>query len=145
MLPEKVTAPTGMAQYSPCARIGPSGSDTRSSCRRRWWVTRRSPCFYRDLIDAPSAGPAAAADVYEGAPSHGVLSLMEEPDGRLVQVRHRAGPCLTTASWRSPASSRSRGGGHAPSRFAVIGRYVLHPDTFLHLERIPRGAGARSS
>ena len=38
-------------------------------------------------------------------------------------------------------SSRSRRPSEAPSTLAVVGRYVLEPEIFGQLKRIPRGAG----
>jgi UTP--glucose-1-phosphate uridylyltransferase len=56
---------------------------------------------------------------------YGVVSAGRE-SGRMVEVKGLV---------EKPAPEK------APSRLAVIGRYILQPDVFAEIERLPRGAG----
>jgi UTP--glucose-1-phosphate uridylyltransferase len=93
-----------------------------------------------DLIDAPRPCLAQLADAH-AATGGNVLALMEVPaehtarygvvdpgriDGALVEIRGLV---------EKPAPER------APSRLAVIGRYVLTASVFRHLDRQEPGAG----
>ena len=69
---------------------------------------------------------AAAADVPRELPNrYGILDVVED-DGRLARAKglvEKPDPAL------------------APSTLSIIGRYILQPDVFEHLEKQERGAG----
>jgi UTP--glucose-1-phosphate uridylyltransferase len=68
----------------------------------------------------------AVMDVpHEQVSRYGILDVKRD-DGRLIDVKGLV---------EKPPAAR------APSRVAVIGRYILHPGVFDHLDRQQRGAG----
>ena len=94
-----------------------------------------------DLLDAKVPGIRQLADVYERT-GQGVVALYEVPVGHehmygIVDGK-RTGPRELSLSKliEKPAP------GTAPSRLAIIGRYVLPPEIFEILAATPPGRGA---
>ncbi|MBK9069989.1 MAG: UTP--glucose-1-phosphate uridylyltransferase [Myxococcales bacterium] len=94
-----------------------------------------------DLIDndeAPAIGQLA--DVY-AATGKGAIAIMEVPAGH----EHRYG--IVQGTWIAPGQMAIAGmvekpaPGKAPSRFAIVGRYVLPPAIWAHLADGKPGAG----
>ena len=91
-------------------------------------VRAERPCL-RQMIDAHAGVGGNMVAVMEVAPEHtaryGVVDPGREQD-RLIEVRG-------LVEKPDPAE--------APSTYAVIGRYILLPEVFKHLDRHERGAG----
>jgi len=139
---EKVTAPTSMAEYVAVRQERPLGLGHAVLMARK--VVGDSPfavLLPDDLIDARRPALRQLLDVYEARRPHGVLALMEVPEADVSKYGIVSGRMLDDRVMEITGIVEKPRAEAAPSRFAVIGRYVLHPDTFWHLERIPRGAG----
>lgn len=139
---EKVTAPTHMAEYVAVRQERPLGLGHAVLMAKK--VVGDTPfavLLPDDLIDAKRPALRQLMDVYEARHPHGVLALMEVPDEDVSKYGIVAGHMLDDRVMEITGIVEKPSIENAPSHFAVIGRYVLHPDTFLHLERIPRGAG----
>ena len=91
-------------------------------------VRAERPCL-RQMVDAHAGVGGNMVAVMEVAPEHtaryGVVDPGREQD-RLIEVRG-------LVEKPDPAE--------APSTYAVIGRYILLPEVFKHLDRHERGAG----
>ncbi len=138
----KVTAPTTMAQYIAVRQDRPLGLGHAVLMAKK--VVGDAPfavLLPDDLIDARRPALRQLLDVYEERHPHGVLALMEVPEADVSKYGIVAGRLLDDRVMEITGIIEKPAAADAPSRFAVIGRYVLHPDTFWHLERIPRGAG----
>ena len=92
-----------------------------------------------DLIDARGALSQADGGPFRQRQHRRRADRAAVPDR---QVRHREDRCAGTATCcASSASSKSPSRRKAPSNLAVVGRYLLTPRVFAHLERIGEGAG----
>ena len=93
-----------------------------------------------DLIDAPRPVIGQMADLYAKDP-YSILGVQEIPREQtdqygIVAVDPRAGePARITAIVEKPKPQA------APSTLAVVGRYILSPRIFHHLQRLQTGAG----
>jgi UTP--glucose-1-phosphate uridylyltransferase len=91
-------------------------------------ILARTACL-KQMVDAHEKVGGNVIAVMDVAPEHvsryGILAPGKD-DGRLVEVK---------ALVEKPARDK------APSTMAVIGRYILEPTVFEHLERQNRGAG----
>jgi UTP--glucose-1-phosphate uridylyltransferase len=91
-------------------------------------ITGDVPCL-KQMVDAHAETGGNIVAVEEVAREHtnryGVLDPLED-DGRLVAMRGMV---------EKPEPAK------APSRLAVIGRYILLPEVFAHLDRHQTGAG----
>jgi UTP--glucose-1-phosphate uridylyltransferase len=91
-------------------------------------VLARTPCL-KQLVDAyeqKGGNVVAVMDVpREHTNRYGILDVARD-DGRLAEIKG-------LVEKPSPAE--------APSTLSIIGRYVLQPDVFDHLDRQERGAG----
>ncbi len=92
-----------------------------------------------DIIasERPAIGDLVAA---QRRPDEAVVTLLEVP----AEETRRYGICAGT--WEGSRMAITRmvekpAPDVAPSRFAIVGRYLLPPDIFAILESIPRGAG----
>jgi len=139
---EKVTAPTHMAEYVAVRQDRPLGLGHAVLMAKK--VVGDAPfavLLPDDLIDAKRPALRQLMDVYEEHHPHGVLALMQVPDEDVSKYGIVAGDMINDRVMKITGIVEKPSIEDAPSRYAVIGRYVLHPDTFWHLERIPRGAG----
>jgi UTP--glucose-1-phosphate uridylyltransferase len=91
-------------------------------------VLSRTPCL-KQLVDAyeeKGGNVVAVMDVpREHTNRYGILDVAKD-DGRLAEIKGLV---------EKPAPAK------APSTLSIIGRYVLQPDVFDHLDRQDRGAG----
>ncbi len=139
---ERVTAPTGMAQYMAVRQNRPLGLGHAVLMARK--VVGENPfavLLPDDLIDARRPALRQLLDVYDRHRPHGVVALMPVSDADVSKYGIVAGHELPDGTFRITDIVEKPPLEKAPSRLAVIGRYVLHPDTFAMLERVPRGAG----
>ncbi|MGH1411981.1 MAG: UTP--glucose-1-phosphate uridylyltransferase GalU [Pelagimonas sp.] len=91
-------------------------------------IAAEKPCLQQmvEAYEETGGNMVAAMEVpAEKASSYGVLDV-EEDMGSIVKVKGMV---------EKPAA------GKAPSNLAVIGRYILSPDVFRHLNKIKSGAG----
>ena len=91
-------------------------------------VLARTPCLKQmvDVFEETGGNVVAVMDVpREHTSRYGILDVAAD-DGRLATVRGLV---------EKPAPEK------APSTLSIIGRYILQPAIFEHLERIGRGAG----
>jgi UTP--glucose-1-phosphate uridylyltransferase len=92
-----------------------------------------------DLIDSRVPAIAQLWDVhrkYGGS----VVAVMEVPRSRISSYGVAAGVWLTPSVMRVTELVEKPSPGRAPSRFGIVGRYVLSPRIFGMLERTRRGA-----
>lgn len=92
------------------------------------FVRAETPCLGQmiDAFEATGGNVVAVMDVpKEQTNRYGILDPGEE-DGRLVEIKG-------LVEKPEPAA--------APSTLSIIGRYILMPDVFTHLDRKERGAG----
>lgn len=139
---ERVTAPTGMAQYMAVRQNRPLGLGHAVLMARR--VVGENPfavLLPDDLIDARRPALRQLLDVYETHAPHGAVALMPVSDADVSKYGIVAGEQRPDGTFRITGIVEKPPLEKAPSRLAVIGRYVLHPETFDMLESIPRGAG----
>jgi UTP--glucose-1-phosphate uridylyltransferase len=97
-------------------------------------------CLGDDLIEAsqPGIGQLAAQYAKHGL---GVVALMEVPPDQTHQYGIAAGEPIDDRTLRITRIVEKPKPGTAPSNLAVIGRYVLPPEIFGHLERQKPGVG----
>ncbi len=91
-------------------------------------IAAEKPCLQQmvEAYEETGGNMVAAMEVpAEKASSYGVLDIQEDM-GNMVKVKGMV---------EKPAVDQ------APSNLAVIGRYILSPDVFRHLNRIKSGAG----
>jgi UTP--glucose-1-phosphate uridylyltransferase len=91
-------------------------------------ILGRTPCLKQmvDVFDETQGNVVAVMDVpREHTKRYGILDI-EKDEGRLVAVRG-------LVEKPEPAA--------APSTLSIIGRYILQPEIFGHLQRTERGAG----
>lgn len=139
---ERVIAPTNMAQYIAVRQNRPLGLGHAVLMARK--VVGENPfavLLPDDLIDAPRPALRQLLDVYEQYSPHGVLALMPVSDADVSKYGIVAGHSLPDGTIHIRDIVEKPPLESAPSRLAVIGRYILHPETFAMLEKIPRGSG----
>jgi len=92
-----------------------------------------------DVILAEEACLAQMRRVFEetGRP---VVALMEVPADQTSRYGIVAGEMTGNRRFRV-TDMIEKPKANAPSRYAIIGRYILPPSVFAHLEKTPRGAG----
>ncbi len=94
-----------------------------------------------DLIDNPERpGIAQLADVY-AATGAGAIAVMEVPEGAEHLYGIVAGDMREDGSIRIREMVEKPAPGTAPSRLAIIGRYVLPPEIWALLEATEPGVG----
>jgi UTP--glucose-1-phosphate uridylyltransferase len=94
-----------------------------------------------DVIDAgddPAIGQLLR--VHADAPDSAVVALMEVPADQVDRYGICAGS-FAGGRMRVDAMVEKPRPDEAPSRYAIVGRYVLPPDIFDILDRTPRGRG----
>jgi UTP--glucose-1-phosphate uridylyltransferase len=93
-----------------------------------------------DLIDSdePGIGQLARVSMQTGKAA---VALMPVPDDQTHMYGVAAGPALPDGNVQVEKIVEKPPRGSAPSNLAVIGRYLLPPDTFPILEKLKPGAG----
>ncbi len=93
-----------------------------------------------DLVEAKPPGIRQLLDVYQRH-GVGVVGLQEVPPGQEHLYGIIEGNRVAAREWKLRRLIEKPAQGTAPSRMAVIGRYVLPPEIFDILEKTPRGRG----
>jgi UTP--glucose-1-phosphate uridylyltransferase len=93
-----------------------------------------------DLLDARVPGIRQLLDVFERRGT-GVVGLTEVPAGQEHLYGIVDGEAVAEREWRLRRLVEKPAPGTAPSRMAIIGRYVLPAEIFAILERTPPGRG----
>ena len=93
-----------------------------------------------DIIDAKVPATLQLVQQYEkyGA---GVVALLEVPQSQTSMYGVIAGDGMDERAHRIHTLVEKPAPGTAPSNLAVMGRYVLPPEIFDHIERVERGHG----
>jgi UTP--glucose-1-phosphate uridylyltransferase len=91
-----------------------------------------------DNDDDPAIGQLLR--VHSDQPDGAVVALMEVPLDQVDRYGVCAGP-MTKGRMRVDAMIEKPKPSEAPSRYAIVGRYILPPDIFDILDRTPRGRG----
>ncbi len=92
-----------------------------------------------DLIDAPVPGILQLWNVYRKY-GGSVIAVMEVPRSRIASYGVVAGRWLDSRVMRVTDMVEKPSAARAPSRFGIVGRYILSPRVFELLERTPKGA-----
>jgi UTP--glucose-1-phosphate uridylyltransferase len=93
-----------------------------------------------DLLEAERPGLRQLIDVYERW-GEGVVALKEVPAGQEHMYGIIDGEKVADRDWKLRRMIEKPPAGTAPSRLAIIGRYVLPPEIFEILENTPPGRG----
>ncbi|HET6148704.1 MAG TPA: UTP--glucose-1-phosphate uridylyltransferase GalU [Polyangia bacterium] len=93
-----------------------------------------------DLLDAERPGLRQLIDNYERW-GQGVVALKEVPPGQEHLYGIIDGEKVADRDWKVRRMIEKPAPGTAPSRLAIIGRYVLPPEIFEILEQTPPGRG----
>jgi UTP--glucose-1-phosphate uridylyltransferase len=93
-----------------------------------------------DLLDAERPGLRQLIDNYERW-GQGVVALKEVPPGQEHLYGIIDGEKIADRDWKVRRMIEKPAPGTAPSRLAIIGRYVLPPEIFEILEQTPPGRG----
>jgi UTP--glucose-1-phosphate uridylyltransferase len=93
-----------------------------------------------DLLEAERPGLRQLIDNYEKW-GQGVVALKEVPPGQEHLYGIIDGEKVGDRDWRVRKMIEKPAPGTAPSRLAIIGRYVLPPEIFEILEQTPPGRG----
>jgi UTP--glucose-1-phosphate uridylyltransferase len=93
-----------------------------------------------DLIDSEVPGVQQLLEIFE-AKNESVIALMEVPQQEVHRYGVIKGKALEERLYQIDATVEKPNAKDAPSRMAIIGRYILRPEIFTILEKIPTGAG----
>jgi UTP--glucose-1-phosphate uridylyltransferase len=93
-----------------------------------------------DLLDGEPPGLRQLLDVYQRW-EEGVVGLKEVPAGQEHLYGVIDGERVSGGDWKLRGLVEKPSPGTAPSRMAIIGRYVLPPEIFEILEATPPGRG----
>jgi len=93
-----------------------------------------------DLIDADVPGIRQLLDIFEET-SESVIALMEVPQSEVHQYGVIKGREIKKRLYQVEATVEKPLAKDAPSRMAIIGRYVLRPEIFRILQDLPPGRG----
>ncbi len=93
-----------------------------------------------DLIDAPEPAIGQLLSVARRT-GKAVVALVEVAEHETERYGIAAGRPDSDGTWEIDRLVEKPPRGTAPSRMAIFGRYVLPPDIFEILERVPPGAG----
>ena len=91
-----------------------------------------------DLIDADVPGIRQLLDIFEET-SESVIALMEVPQSEVHQYGVIKGREIKKRLYQVEATVEKPLAKDAPSRMAIIGRYVLRPEIFRILQDLPPG------
>lgn len=93
-----------------------------------------------DLIDSDVPGVQQLLEIFE-AKDESVIALMEVPQEEVHRYGVIKGKVLKQGLYQVDATVEKPAAKDAPSRMAIIGRYILRPEIFSILEKVPTGAG----
>ena len=93
-----------------------------------------------DLIDSEVPGVQQLLEIFE-AKNESVIALMEVPKEEVHRYGVIKGKVLKQGLYQVDATVEKPAAKDAPSRMAIIGRYILRPEIFSILEKVPTGAG----
>ena len=93
-----------------------------------------------DLIDAEVPGIRQLLEVFEET-SESVIALMEVPQSEVHQYGVIKGREIKKRLYQVDGTVEKPLAKDAPSRMAIIGRYVLRPEIFKILQNLPPGRG----
>ena len=93
-----------------------------------------------DLIDSETPCIRQLLDIFE-ATEESVIAFMEVPETEVQQYGVIKGKGLKERLYQVEATVEKPPAKEAPSRMAIIGRYVLRPEIFSILQKLPPGKG----
>jgi UTP--glucose-1-phosphate uridylyltransferase len=93
-----------------------------------------------DLIDSETPCIRQLSDIFERT-DESVVALMEVPETEVQQYGIIKGKVLKERLYQIEATVEKPSAKDAPSRMAIIGRYVLRPEIFSILQKLPPGKG----
>jgi UTP--glucose-1-phosphate uridylyltransferase len=93
-----------------------------------------------DLIDADVPGIRQLLEIFEET-TESVIALMEVPQAEVSQYGVIKGREIKKRLYQVEATVEKPPAKDAPSRMAIIGRYVLRPEIFKILQNLPPGRG----
>jgi UTP--glucose-1-phosphate uridylyltransferase len=93
-----------------------------------------------DLIDSETPCIRQLSDIFERT-DESVVALMEVPETEVQQYGIIKGKVLKERLYQIEATVEKPPAKDAPSRMAIIGRYVLRPEIFSILQKLPPGKG----
>jgi UTP--glucose-1-phosphate uridylyltransferase len=93
-----------------------------------------------DLIDSETPCIRQLSDIFERT-DESVVALMEVPETEVQQYGIIKGKVLKERLYQVEATVEKPPAKEAPSRMAIIGRYVLRPEIFSILQKLPPGKG----
>jgi UTP--glucose-1-phosphate uridylyltransferase len=93
-----------------------------------------------DLIDAEVPAIRQLIKIFEET-TESVIALMEVPQAEVQQYGVIKGTEIKERLYQVQATVEKPAAEDAPSRMAIIGRYVLRPEIFKILENLPPGRG----
>ena len=93
-----------------------------------------------DLIDAPVPCVRQLLNVFE-AEGESVLALRRVPKPEVRRYGIIQGQVLSDRVYQVEAMVEKPEPQDAPSELAIVGRYILHPEIFSCLEKVPPGRG----
>ena len=93
-----------------------------------------------DLIDSETPCIRQLSDIFERT-DESVVALMEVPETEVQQYGIIKGKVLKERLYQIEATVEKPPAKEAPSRMAIIGRYVLRPEVFSILQKLPPGKG----
>jgi len=93
-----------------------------------------------DLIEAEVPGIRQLIDIFEET-GESVIALMEVPQSEVHQYGVIKGQEIKKRLYQVEATVEKPRAEDAPSRMAIIGRYVLRPEIFQILKNLPPGRG----
>jgi len=93
-----------------------------------------------DLIDSDTPGVQQLLEIFEEK-KESVIALMEVPQEEVHRYGVIKGKALKPRLYQVDATVEKPPTKEAPSRMAIIGRYILRPEIFGILEKMPPGKG----
>jgi len=93
-----------------------------------------------DLIDSPTPCIRQLLDIFQ-TNNESVVALMEVPQTEVHQYGVIKGNLIKERLYQVEAMVEKPPAKEAPSRMAIIGRYVLRPEIFPILQNLPAGKG----
>jgi len=96
-----------------------------------------------DIIDSPVPGLRQLMDVYQDAdiPAGSVLGVQEVPEQKVSSYGIVKPKGLKNKLWLAEDLVEKPAVAEAPSRLAVLGRYIIEPEIFALLEKTTPGSG----
>jgi UTP--glucose-1-phosphate uridylyltransferase len=93
-----------------------------------------------DLIEAEVPGIRQLLNIFEQT-SESVIALMRVPESEVHQYGVIKGKAIKPRLYQVEATVEKPAAKDAPSRMAIIGRYILRPEIFRILQNLPPGRG----